>query len=304
MLLAGARDKLEDASGVVGIADDVKALRDRVARVATTRVTPPLNVDLIPISNPADPAQEVLLVVVPASADAPHMADEKYWGRSATGKRPLTDAEAQRLWAQRHHQRETFLDHLLAMPETFDPVRGQDTRFGHLYLYLRPAKPPTSTVTEVLAQQSSPAWIRKVETFPAKWWPSLASLEHRVPHPDGIALATYVVPNREEVGERFEEGLLYLLVDDHGAVQVVSVPGTRVWDMRDVPEPRDDFCISPNYAMELTHQVLQLAGITLADNAGYFGRWNVGVHMTGLKGLLSTHAMDASARAPHVQATT
>lgn len=275
VLLVGVSDKLEDASGLLGVTD-IEPLRDRISQVATGRVTPPLNIDLVPVSNPTNPDRPLLMVVVPASADAPHMAGEKYWGRSATGKRPLTDAETQRLWVQRHRHREDFQQQLVAMTEQFDPVSPAQRRFGHLYLYARPATAPTSSVTDALSQYRPHAWIQESLTFTPESGPALSLLEHRVPHADGIAVGTWAFRHPGEVGDRFEELLLLLLVDDHGGLRLVSGQGTRAWTWQG-----DDLCIFPNYAMELTHQTLHLAGSVLNTNTGYHGTWDVGIHMTG-----------------------
>jgi hypothetical protein len=93
-----------------------------------------------------------LLVTVPASAGAPHMVEDRYCGRSATGKRPLADSEVRRLIAERVARTEEFIQQLVDMSRDFDPVPEPARRFGHIYLYTRPKMPPATHVTATLAQ--------------------------------------------------------------------------------------------------------------------------------------------------------
>ena len=41
-----------------------------------------------------------LVVIIPPSADAPHRADYRYWGRSAGGKVELRNEEVERITAR------------------------------------------------------------------------------------------------------------------------------------------------------------------------------------------------------------
>ncbi len=103
VLLIGVRDPGGTAQDLVGSDDPLDALKGRVDQVAgSTRIQPPLHLQLTAVRHPDDATRHVLLVAVPASPEAPHMVDERYWGRSATGKRPLRAARrpgAARAWS-------------------------------------------------------------------------------------------------------------------------------------------------------------------------------------------------------------
>jgi hypothetical protein len=63
-------------------------------------------------------------------------------------------------------------------------------------------------------------------SFHPQRWPSFESLTFRVPHPDGLALAS--VDLSGEIVDS-EKNLMYLLVTDGGSVQLVSGQGTRTY---------------------------------------------------------------------------
>jgi hypothetical protein len=78
-----------------------------------------------------------------------------------------------------------------------------------------------------------------------------------------------------------------LLLDDRGGVRVTSGSGTRRWS-----DGEPALCISPNYHLELAHQMVSVSAGPLSRHAGYRGLWDIGVHATGLQGLKSTFAMN------------
>jgi hypothetical protein len=138
VLVIGVRDPGQAAEDVAGTTDDLESLKSRISQVAVGRVQPSLNITLTPVRHPDDEARHVLLVTVPASASAPHMVDERYWGRSATGKRPLTDVEASRLWGQRRGARDDFEQRLRALPDDVQQLWPQPRQLGLAHLLVEP----------------------------------------------------------------------------------------------------------------------------------------------------------------------
>lgn len=77
VLIIGVRDPGDTADTVVGTTDPLEGLKTRVDQVAgSTRIQPPLHVQLSAIECPGDPARHVLLVDVPASPTAPTWSTE------------------------------------------------------------------------------------------------------------------------------------------------------------------------------------------------------------------------------------
>src|SRR5699024_364462 len=95
VIIFGVRDKTLE---VVGF--DTTGLRDRISQVAATKISPPL-VPLIADDIEGPEGRKLLVVSVPPSLLAPHMVDERYYGRSADGKRDHPDPEAATLTVSR-----------------------------------------------------------------------------------------------------------------------------------------------------------------------------------------------------------
>lgn len=140
VLVLGVRDKTFEVVGC-----DVEQLTQRISQVASMTVHPPLSPVVYPaIQHPEDEGLHVLVVEVPPSANAPHMVDNAYWGRSSDGKRKLSDPEVRTLMASRGSSDEAFLGRLLGLVEE-DPlaqyVDGHPTGQGHIYLLAEPCAP-------------------------------------------------------------------------------------------------------------------------------------------------------------------
>lgn len=281
--IVGVRNPGNHADHIVGTTDDLENLKSRVDQVAgSVRIQPPLTVQITPIHDPTDSERYVLIVTVPASSSAPHMVDEKYWGRGATGKRPLADVEVSRLFADRRGRRDDFRDRLEGLSTDLDPLPPAPRRYAHLYVMAEPdAAPMGPPLTGALRNNPLQTVLDSV-SFNPTWSPSLQSLTYRVGHPDGVALAS-VAHDRVIEEERY---LLYLLITDNGSVQLASGQGTRPYG--------DKIGISVNYIMEIVHQMLQLAAHLGATYLHYGGTWSVGVHVHGLEGRFPSQALTES----------
>jgi schlafen family protein len=281
--IVGVKDPGNHADHVVGTTDDLEKLKDRIDQVAgSVRIQPPLTVRMTPITHPTDSERHVLIVTVPASVSAPHMVDEKYWGRGGTGKRPLVDVEISRLFAERRGRRDNFRDRLERLSTDLDPLPLAQRRYGHLYVMAAPEAvlmgPP---LADALRNNPLQAVLNSV-SFQPTWSPALTSLRPQMGHPDGVAFAS--VPYDRVMEE--ERYLLYLLLADCGSVQLASGQGTRPY--------RDKIGISVNYIMEIAHQTLQLAAHLGSTYLHYGGTWSVGVHIQDLQGRLPSQALTES----------
>ena len=77
----------------------LEGLAERVEQVAGSRIDEPLALDgVIEIESAAKPSDGYLLVRVPASPRAPHMVDNRYWGRG-----DKTKYMRMRKWSAKSH---------------------------------------------------------------------------------------------------------------------------------------------------------------------------------------------------------
>lgn len=287
VIVIGAADKIRDASGLVGV-ENADGLRERIGQVAHSRIKPPLHVVIDSLSvEHGSRTRTCLLVVVPASVDAPHMVADTYWGRSATGKRPLTDHEVRRLFADRVRRADDFEQQLLSMTDTFDPVADAERQHGHIYLYARPVVPPAIMITDLLETTDPYEWITEALPGEPAYYPMFGLLKHRVPHANGL-MFTSLPEAAQHLGDDIERYMIQVLVEDTGGVRVTSGHGTSTRGQGSEQQR----CISPNYHLELAHETVGVAARTLATYTGYHGVWDLGVHATGLRGLQSTYAID------------
>jgi hypothetical protein len=282
VFVAGAVDKLSDATGLVGVAnpDD---LVDRISQVAAGTISPPLNVVIHAVRDEQDPEGLACLIVeVPASAGAPHMVDEKYWGRHANGKRALTDNEVRRLFDERISRAADFTHQLLEMERTFDPVDEHTRKFGHIHLFARPVMTPRVNVTEVLASQPVTGWIQEFLPGQPAFSPGFTMLKSSISHADGLMVTSL---RDSDPPQRRESFLVQLLLDDQGGTKVTSGAGTSS------DTEGSELYIVPNYHLEVAHQMVSVSAAVLNEYAAYRGLWDIGVHATKLKGLKSTFAL-------------
>ncbi len=277
LLVVGARDKCQDASGLVGLRD-VEAVRDRIAQVASNSIKPPLSVVVDVVTDENNERPPCMLVTVHSSASAPHMVDQRYWGRSATGKRPLGDIEVRRLLSERGKRTVEFEQYLLDMSVTFDPIPLPERQQGHIYFCARPTMSPAIKVTDTLASTRATEWLRDALPSGANYARELAEMvEKEIPHPDGLLVASSWHHSHGSV----EQHNVQVLLGDDGELRSTSCEGTQERGNK------NSQIIYANYHLEYVHQLIVVAASVLNAQVGYRGEWEIGVHATGLAGLLS-----------------
>ncbi|MFF2721915.1 hypothetical protein [Streptomyces sp. NPDC058011] len=110
---------------------------EKIESVARTIPDPPLTVITEEITAEAADGIGYLIVHIPASPVAPHMVDNKYYGRGDKTKYRLGDAEVVSLHARRRSAEADTLT-LLRTEMDNDPLRGVCDQ-SHLFLVARPA---------------------------------------------------------------------------------------------------------------------------------------------------------------------
>jgi hypothetical protein len=282
LLVVGAIDKIEDSTGLVGVSD-VDGLRDRIAQVAANAIKPPLNIVIDVVDDAGQPSKRsCVLITVHSSASAPHMVDEKYWGRSATGKRPLSDIEVRGLLSERARRSDGFKQYLIGMSDTFDPIPRSKRQQGHIYFCAKPTMTPATKVTDALASTPPKTWLRAALPDAANYARELAEIvEDEIPHPDGVMVAS----SRHRPAETRESHNVQILPGDDGELRATSCEGTRT------KQGVDGKIIYANYHLEFVHQLVLVAASVSHKHVGYRGEWEIGVHATGLAGRMSNFSV-------------
>ncbi|MFN3600135.1 MAG: helix-turn-helix domain-containing protein [Dietzia sp.] len=278
IMVIGIEDKKGAAGAVTGTPID--GLASRIDATALAKVHPPLTVvtTILPHADNLDTG--VILVNVPASVSAPHMVDGTYWGRGDEGKRPLSDVEVRRLLTLEQGRSEKFEKRLYDVAKVIGGEQLQHT--GPAFNFL--AEPASTTygapITETLGQGHLLQWFSEAVPHQAKWSPSLLSLQHRVPHPDGVSAASFNLSARSA----YYWDQLSVLIGDDGCWYARG--GSAVSPIGSMSDPNDGIAVfRAGAAIELTHALLISIAHFANNKIPFQGQWTIGVHINQLSGI-------------------
>lgn len=290
LLIYGVRDKTFEVVGC-----DITGLEDRISNVAATRVHPPLSPNILSIiRHPEEETLQVLVVQVPPSPLAPHMADNTYWGRSTNGKRPLSDAEVRRHLTQRDQGEGAFRMRLMEM-ESRDPladwIEDEQTGNGHVYILAQPCAPVVGNGEE----QGSSILTQGMRR--SNWHGTVRDCTYQAFDPNGEAYAT-VGAYGNPVSAQLERSLCHISVKDDSCVEVVSGGGTATYEAQ--PGRPANFLLGGLVSALVIQTLELLKGRSQAW--GYTGLWRVGLRITKTRGR-STRTLGPSRAFPPLEPT-
>lgn len=267
---------------------DLHEVVERIEQIAGSRVDPPLVVRPREIPSETDGLGYVW-VDIPASPDAPHMVEGRYYGRGIRTNRHLADAEVLRLHRGRQDNQQRVqlaLDdlhahdpYLSARPDA-SAFPEADAQFGHLYVVAVP-RTASPAVAERLVWDGSHELVQ----FTAAVENTLpSSLRPHGPHMTGFSTvpgadSTYLtdlhqgdisLKGREEYGFKvqiFTNGSVGYTV-----TRVSTNEGNRSPDV-----------ILDGVLVANTWRLIEWTRL-IADATGYSGTWDLGIRATGLQG--------------------
>lgn len=278
MLVIGIQDDKGKAGAVVGT--ELTGLGDRIDQVARDRVHPPLVVRPIEIPHPTVVGAGCILVIVDAGVEAPHMVDDRYWGRGASGKRALPDSEVRRRFGE-NNQRRTDFQNRFATIRGNSPVRGH----GVLHLEFTPRSGGPSPVAAAIDRPHELlARLREgVPRDPLGWSVDQLSSARLVVR--GVDLTNFNAHDSasdilEGDASSIEAHFTALRVDEDGSLGLSM--SRLIWTETTSGRPSERQ-VSTEGLASVTHQCSMLAA-RLGDLAGYGGTWDVGLAISGLQG--------------------
>jgi hypothetical protein len=277
MLLYGVIDHESRAGEVVGV--ELAGLADRVDQVTRMKVHPPVIVRSVPIEDPARPGWGCLLVIVPPSAQAPHMVDNIYYGRGDRANRKLSDQEVRQAIALRSQSQHDVGRQLRVLRDE-DPG-PKPHQLGHLYLVAQPLAAPDDAMVEFI---TGPDVQREIfamahaltQQLGGQWAPRLTSASRARRRADGVAFTSYDDPGRID-----ESSLLEVVLREDGSVALTCGRGTDMLTSRMTEE--SEAVVFPVLILGLTHSLMMMAGRLAELTSGYQGEWAVGVLLDNLK---------------------
>jgi hypothetical protein len=261
-------------------------LKERIGNVAKDAVHPALRIDTHEILAAGSITDGYLVVIIPPSADAPHQADYRYWGRSAAGKVELRNEEVERIRAERKVVRQE-IDSYLEAAVAADPVPASSRQTGHLFVVARPVAGVPRMLRDALTIPFE-AWIKaemvNAATSPSRWWPDLRHCWSAEPKLRGYALfGDGFGSGRAVLAGAEERGLLEVFVSDDGEVRLFSGRGSD--------QARGDWYIGEWIVAGLALRVVEIAR-AIAQKADFRGDWDFALALTGIRGARSSQVIE------------
>jgi len=271
-------------------------LRERVESIARAIPDPPLPVIVRAIASTSDPTVGYLVVHVPPSPAAPHMVDNRYFGRGDTQKQYLSDAEVLRLHERRRVGEADALA-LLDREVARDPVPADVRQQAHLFLVAEPLTPRSEMFLPNLDAQVLTAFLRRgayAGTAKAlgqqeRFSPDLGHASRYSRRSDGAALSSHNMSSERSMLDlsgqgSWDEDLVDVEFGEDGDVRIVM---TRLSDRLRGDGPNAGLSVIFDEAAVVYVRRLLALVVEIADATGYLGGWQLAAGGTGLKGLSS-----------------
>jgi hypothetical protein len=276
-------------------------IKDDLDRVARDRVTPPLYVEVTPMEDPANPGTGFILIEIPESEHVPHMTDERYFGRSDSGRTTLTDDQVERLMLQRAQMGRRIQPEMQATIQA-DPIEAEQRSAPHGYFTAGPTRGWTDMFADYtkdrqahqqLIQLCSQAAIRIVnEGAQQRGFENIAMGDmknyRRSAQPHGAWLITWTADPAEGVGRMVG-------VDDDGPIRFIDFGAGSTSTGRhatvDMMAAQNPGLLAPTgpplvYEVTFRDRITDML-LLLSEFSGaisYSGGWLLGVQLDGLQG--------------------
>ncbi|MGX1095722.1 hypothetical protein RKD47_006403 [Streptomyces albogriseolus] len=293
-LIIGVQENKE--SRTFGLAPQpLNGLPEKIEQVARTIPDPPLNILTEEIRAAADDGTGYLIVHIPASPVAPHMVDNRYFGRGDKTKYQMGDAEVVALHARRRNTEADTLA-LLRTEMDEDPLRDVGAQ-SHLFLVAQPTAGRRDMCLPITGAQD---WNMRLHTLVSRVQKNQTLREVRANHgfsPDlshahqghrrarGVALSSSSLrSDRTHVadGSWGEEDVIEVQLFEDGGLRLFM---TRLSDNpnRQASENEEEQVLFDAGAVIHTRHMLELIRL-VSEDVGYHGNWVLAVGANRLRG--------------------
>jgi hypothetical protein len=265
-------------------------LAERIEQVARTRVDEPLPLTFVQIESSSQAGDGYLVIRVPASPRAPHMAGGRYWGRGDKTKHHLSNADVERLMALRARWA-VNAEQALRDWTAKDPIVGAEQQHAHLFVVADPVPPRERLLLPVFTGDWNATFRRLVSATSHHgdaFTPDIPDgLSNFSPTPDGWAAYSYYVFGHREEGlqakANHEGHAIKLEICENGQLRLMC--GRAAESQKLEFEPKRLLLIDA-LCLGLTARMVSLAQRVSAE-AGFLGSWDFAVGMTGMRGATS-----------------
>lgn len=282
----------------------LKGLAEKIENIAlSSLVDPPLHIRSEEIPTDGERAIGYLVVHIPASPTAPHMADGRYYGRNDKTKYALSDSEVLRLHERRRSAERDALA-LLSAEAGNDPIPSEIRQKAHLFLVAQPLAGGRDMLLDLV---SGPNWNRDLRRFIEQaYTPELDAFLSRLGHNPslryagngyrrarGAAQATPNLGNGRKFTPRSNdataEDAIEIQVHEDGGIRLFFSSFSQRFPAHELRSVTEDL-IQDGAAVDCTRRFLALVQAA-AERGGYFGNWALAFGATGIKGMRA-HGID------------
>jgi hypothetical protein len=258
---------------------------ERISSIAHTSIaeSPRFHIDTIPTAK--DPSKGYIIIVIPPSERAPHMVivngDNRYYGRNAKGNFPLSEAEVGRLYERRRHL-DVDLKVLLENDIQQSPY-VPNSKLGYLFAFSH----PTLELTGVLDRIGTPSKpIGRVcrETVEMIAEQNLLQINHYPcfnQYRNNWEFTAKGLRGKISINDNIEEDVpkdaLILDVDSNGTGHLFCGRAAQL--------ENDGFQLFGSVIVCNAFNFLLFMG-ELYKQANYFGMVEIGLAITGIKGVV------------------
>ncbi|GHC71798.1 hypothetical protein GCM10007079_04530 [Nocardiopsis terrae] len=280
LIVVGVREVKAEGRFELAPVEWADQILESPARIAASSCDPPLQVSVDWLDSEV-PGHGYLLIEVPASPLAPHMAGGAYYGRGDREKRRLSDAEVERLIRARDASLDVVRTALREQVDK-DPFPGGE--LAHLHLLALPSRRiPGMFKAWTAAENAQPLLFdlvrdgvsqrtRELGGEAARVSPVLGDLVSGFRTAGGVGIAS------QSSADAREEGDLRFVVRERGEVSLYCGRAAARYADRYL-------FFDGALAFRVRAFLDLLAG--LSEDAGYGGSWDVGVAVTNTHGVSS-----------------
>ncbi|MBT1669647.1 hypothetical protein KK092_09660 [Curtobacterium flaccumfaciens pv. flaccumfaciens] len=290
LLIGVSEDKLNRSFNLAPV--DLHDVVERIEQIAGSRIDPPLVVRPREISA-ATEGLGYVWVDIPASPDAPHMVDGRYYGRGERITRKLSDADVLRLHSTRRSAELDVRDALSSL-QGKDPITaarsfGQPNwrsqarpLYGHLYIVATPRSTSPGLAEEFVwdnARAVTELVLRSVSGVPGvlRNWVSLS----------GGGFSTVARAKGLSVTNLNGDGGFDAISQGEGCDVRVGTDGSIGYTVTRVTDPNQDEAersevLDGAVLASMWHSLAITRGI--ASATAFTGTWDLGLRITYLEG--------------------
>ncbi|MDA0242863.1 MAG: ATP-binding protein [Chloroflexi bacterium] len=283
VIIYGIDEDQDGCPTILSPLDNFRNQKERIDQIIRTCIVEPPTIHIEPIPSSMDSSKGYLVVVVPQSERAPHMVIAKneycYYGRTSSGNFKLTEGQVAQLY-QRRMQWEVDRNSLLEQEIAKSPYKNVD-KSSYLHVVVKPIGTHNDFMKNVMSENEPYRaffYQEFTKVFQASLYPNQGLLFYNDPEftiePSGYKF-------RFGYYSQDIESQLDILIDDNGMGHLFWGRAATVID-----NTSNQLQWHHHYTVDIVVCFLSLMA-DIYTKGFYFGNVDIGLAITGVKGVRS-----------------